>query len=437
MSLWCCACFNMDAFTKEMGYRERMIIGDMLESRYKVYDDTKNKIVLACGTRDDVLKLLLKEKEAGRENLGNIQLMKSKLDFKLFTDVREQSELTIQVMIVAKGLNYEQFKERYNYVIDELKKKKRLDKNFNGKFDVFHISPYWMDRETDGIIIGEHKKGYRFLNVNGRVLDITYKDVKLYRIWNMRKGIRIGDIQNFPKIELEEKAWDKINDTVETCGSNWHIGSDGKIVLNSSNEILDIKIGSLDGVKTLEVANTNNMISSLMVKTGPKVLGKINSERLERILLPDTIEVISSGALIYSNIKKIDLKRCKNLRVIHSEAFAYTRSLEGLDLPDTVEKIGARFLNSSSAKYLILPRYLSDIDLQIFKGALNLKTIVMPSMKLNADNFRNKVGYSLTELEEIWVEDEFYDSALNFYEALSSTRSIKKNINIVKVKRKV
>ncbi|MBQ9867340.1 MAG: leucine-rich repeat protein, partial [Lachnospiraceae bacterium] len=126
---------------------------------------------------------------------------------------------------------------------------------------------------------------------------------------------------------------------------------------------------------------------------------------LEEIEIPDTVTVIESGAFykaeglkrvkLSSNLKSIE----GNSTYTYNGAFNGCKSLAGIELPDSLEKIGGgAFANCLSLESLLIPEYVSVINNETFMNCSSLKGIVLPENLLSVGE---KAFYECESLAEI------------------------------------
>lgn len=435
MSLWCFAHFIFTVHGSSTIDKKDKEFKSLMQPRYKVYNDRLKKIVLNFGTEKEVIALLKQEEN----DCGNMRILRNgRLD--ATSELLDISANKIEVSINISGLDIDKFKERFKIIEDDFKSRGKSNNTYGGKLGIFNISRKYMQQEKSYIVIGDYEKGYRCLNVNGYVKDIENRDLKDIIILNLKNGKRIGKNIEIPKIEIKDKAWDEFNTKIDLYGANWYIQYDGKINLREPNIATNIKLDRLDGVNRLEFVDMIGRalnITSLIVRTGPRVAGNLSTFTLKKVILPDTIEVIGKRALRGTQIKEIDLKRCKNLREICYGAFSNIHTLNILEIPDTVTKIGDEVIRDSSVKYLILPRNLDKINIGMFTDAINLEILVMPDTKLELSDFIGKVRGKMPKLREIWVTQDYYESALNLGAVLNYKHMINSKVKIEIVRRKI
>lgn len=428
MSLWCCAYFSFEVHSYKNEINKSGLI-QLLQTRYKIYNDKLNKIVLSFGTRGEVLELLAKEKD----DHGNI-VVKRNNQLDVVSETAGYNEIIVGIS--TSNIKLEEFEDRFKYIEEELKHRKRINRGYSGELGIFYLRGRRPDYENPYLVIGDYGSGYRCLSVRGHIKDIENRDLKTVTLINIKNGRRLGRYHDIPKIDVKPKNWDDFNAKIETYGSNWYIQYDGKIALKDSKMKTSIKLDELKNITRLEFADEDPMVTSLIIRTGPKVIGNLKSKCLNTVILPDTTEVIGKDALSCTNITSLDLKRCKNLRYIYSGAFSHIIGLKVLDLPDNVEKIGNSIIRHASVECLILPKNLKEINLGMFDGAGRLRIIVLPDTKLGVRDFVGKVYSKLPKLEEIWVTQENYESAVNFGEILNYRSIAIKRVKIVVVRRK-
>lgn len=435
MSLWCCAYYTFQFKSNrdlKMSSDAKTLINNLENTRYKIYDSEKNRIVLGCGTDEEVINLLSKSKN----DQGNIKVLRGKRIINVATEIDNKFDHEIEVNIICNNFSLSEIQRQYDMTVAKLSELKRLNASFSGKMHLFYMCKGWDDLDKKVFVVGEYGRGYRCVSISGRIRDVEFRDLKDLELLNIRNGKRIGSRPDIPKIEVKDKSWNDMNDKMRIYGSNWYISSDGKITLTDKDKETKIRINKLDGVNKLEISDKDNRVISLMIGTGPKTLGNIGSPYLTKVLLPDTLERILSRALERTSIDSIDLKRCKNLKSISNEVFKSTSGLKELEIPDTVENIGDGIIAYSNVKYLILPRNLEQVNIGMFSFAHRLEVVVLPDKILNISDFYGKIQGKLKNLKEIWVGEDYYESAVNFASILGYKMVVKKKLEIVKVKRK-
>lgn len=210
----------------------------------------------------------------------------------------------------------------------------------------------------------------------------------------------------------------KKNQSRITVGANYVVRSNGDIVINKKDQIVSIKINN-HNYPNLNLLGDRDMLRHVRhfsVLSGPTRLKKIQElggalPEVE-VVLPSTLEKIETQALCDSHITKIDLERCKNLRVIGSGAFRNTY-LKGLKLPDNVTQVGSSVaMNCVRLEWFISPRYFRTFNPSWVEGCESLKTIVLPETEMEGWKEDKKTSFSrCVNLKEIYTSEENLDIA--------------------------
>ena len=142
-----------------------------------------------------------------------------------------------------------------------------------------------------------------------------------------------------------------------------------------TNDELSIARFLIDDLTELEVPS---MIDGCVVTEIQSVAFK-HKNKLESIILPDTIKTIKEGAFIEcSSLKSIKLP--KDLKTISSWLFDGCTSLTSIDIPEGVEVIEQYAFNMcENLTNINLPNTLLKIENNVFDGCKNLKEIVLPN----------------------------------------------------------
>ena len=100
-------------------------------------------------------------------------------------------------------------------------------------------------------------------------------------------------------------------------------------------------------------------------------------EELENLTLPSTLVTIEKFAFYNCpKLKTVDFTRCKHLKEIGENAFAYCEKLEELDIPNSVKSIGMHtFSHCDSLKQVFLPASLEEAEKNIFGFCKKLEEI--------------------------------------------------------------
>ena len=100
-------------------------------------------------------------------------------------------------------------------------------------------------------------------------------------------------------------------------------------------------------------------------------------EELENLTLPSTLVTIEKFAFYNCpKLKTVDFTRCKHLKEIGENAFAYCEKLEELDIPNSVKSIGMHtFYHCDSLKQVFLPASLEEAEKNIFGFCKKLEEI--------------------------------------------------------------
>jgi hypothetical protein len=194
----------------------------------------------------------------------------------------------------------------------------------------------------------------------------------------------------FDKYEFEEdKAWtaqilcfdrkEWYSNIVKECGIN---GSLEYISTDFSKE--DCNDGFFDEYGVLYSNNgekllisTNFELETYSIKDGTRIIccnafssyDDEENRALKKIVIPDTVEIIGSGAFVNcSFLKSISLSKSSSIAVIEDYAFTGCSSLHQITIPKSIKHIGRNpftgcnelFLNSLCPRYLVRDGFVFD-----------------------------------------------------------------------------
>jgi hypothetical protein len=136
---------------------------------------------------------------------------------------------------------------------------------------------------------------------------------------------------------------------------------------------------------------TNYSVALTADNTGVVITGF--SGTANTITIPDRLEglpvkVIGKGAFSnQSNLKAVTIPR--SITIIEDEAFKGTRTLTNITFPDTLQKIGAYALDSTSLASVNIPNSCIDIGEGAFNNCQRLITVNLPGdlQVINANVF--------------------------------------------------
>ena len=118
-------------------------------------------------------------------------------------------------------------------------------------------------------------------------------------------------------------------------------------------------------------------LSNTQIKTIPDY-GIYSCKKLETIILPSTLEKISTkGLMLNSALKNINLENCVNLTNIGEEAFSGCSQLQILSMPNNVSVLGSKaFYDCTSLVSINLPASLKILNSYTFYNCKNLETVI-------------------------------------------------------------
>ena len=128
------------------------------------------------------------------------------------------------------------------------------------------------------------------------------------------------------------------------------------------------------------------------------------NKSLESIDIPDTVHTISGGAfLLCSSLHTVKLP--KNLRDLPPGTFESCSSLKNITLPEQLESIGARaFAECTALEEITIPgKSLSDSSWELFAGATSLKKVVITE---GCEIVANSAFAGCTSLTAIYFEGD-------------------------------
>lgn len=118
------------------------------------------------------------------------------------------------------------------------------------------------------------------------------------------------------------------------------------------------------------------------IEEGPTIIdndyiNELIKNGIKEVILPASVEEIRP--YIRADFVSIDMSKCHKLTKIDKEKFAKCKSLERIDLPDSITTIGEQaFYGCESLKSIRLPKNLTSIGEGAFWECKSLKSIVLP-----------------------------------------------------------
>lgn len=122
------------------------------------------------------------------------------------------------------------------------------------------------------------------------------------------------------------------------------------------------------------------------------------NSKLEEITLPDSIEVINSGAFSYCNkLKKIHLP--DKLSYLGDGAFASCKKLRTVNLGNKITKIGkTTFYNCTSLTHIVIPDSVESIEDSAFYGCFRLHKVKFGKSVSYIGNYAFAQNYALKSI---------------------------------------
>lgn len=178
-----------------------------------------------------------------------------------------------------------------------------------------------------------------------------------------------------PFIHAEDDSFEVYNETTKEAEKNFQ-----PTRLNSLNTLI---AASCPINRRIVASGFNNNISGLYR----------GCDTLEEVLITSNVTKINFSAFFYcSNLKIVEFEPNSNLEILGNESFGLCRSLERIELPDSINNIEEKmFYNCSSLKYIKFPKNLLSIKTQMCINNINLEEIVFPEKLeiIEADAFNN------------------------------------------------
>lgn len=105
-----------------------------------------------------------------------------------------------------------------------------------------------------------------------------------------------------------------------------------------------------------------------------RMVKPLESETLQEVVLPDTVEEISEN--VFGNVNELRKVRLSNqIKTIPANAFDLCRKLESIELPDSVVSIEERAFSRSGLKSLVIPASVKSIGAKAFEECEELQSI--------------------------------------------------------------
>jgi len=184
--------------------------------------------------------------------------------------------------------------------------------------------------------------------------------------------------------------------------------------------------------------------SHVKVREGTKSISGeafLNSDRLEKIDIPKSVEMIGTEAFSgCKNLKECIFEEESNIKIIYVGAFKECTSLKEIEIPESTKYLGAQAFKDCSSLEKIVFREgcdIKELNMEAFSGCSNLREISLPS-KLEEINY---MAFSYCErLEEIRFPEstKYIDSSSLFIcknlKRIEVPLSIKNDFRIVEKK---
>ncbi|MBR1466608.1 MAG: leucine-rich repeat domain-containing protein [Bacteroidaceae bacterium] len=114
-----------------------------------------------------------------------------------------------------------------------------------------------------------------------------------------------------------------------------------------------------------------------------------NNQTLTSITIPSSITSLSNGASIRgntvgtfagcNNLKTVNFEEGSTLTEIPSYCFSSCKSLNEINLPNTIKKIGSYAFNGCSSLNIPMPPYLETIGIAAFQSCSSMTEVIFPS----------------------------------------------------------
>ena len=167
----------------------------------------------------------------------------------------------------------------------------------------------------------------------------------------------------------------------------------------------------------------------------------LNSDRLEKIDIPKSVEMIGMEAFSgCKNLKECIFEEESNIKIIYVGAFKECTSFKEIEIPESTKYLGAQAFKDCSSLEKIVFREgcdIKELNMEAFSGCSNLREISLPS-KLEEINY---MAFSYCEsLEEIRFPEstKYIDSSSLFIcknlKRIEVPLSIKSDFRIVEKK---
>lgn len=171
--------------------------------------------------------------------------------------------------------------------------------------------------------------------------------------------------------------------------------------------------------KTAKQTAEETLADKEIEEEGPTIIDKNYIDELikngiKEVILPASVEEIRTDC--WDDFVSIDMSKCHKLTKIGEEKFAECKSLERIDLPDSITTIGEQaFYGCESLKSIRLPKNLTSIGEGAFNICKLLRKLSLPESlkKLESltGNYRSTINVDLSKCKNIKVLSEKLDYA--------------------------
>lgn len=119
------------------------------------------------------------------------------------------------------------------------------------------------------------------------------------------------------------------------------------------------------------------------VKNGTKLIADgafDSSSDITKVLIPASVETIGADAFnMCFDLSQVIFEENSSLETIESHAFCECKSLESIEIPDTVTRIGSAAFYGAGLKSIVLPEGLSELEFGLLSNCGSLTEVTIPS----------------------------------------------------------